>query len=97
MSATSEESARMRSDPNLHRTEIDWDRREPVSVAVQVALSDVEECEPIELNPLADYIDPDALEAFFRGTPDELTTRSLTFEYGDHLVHVDGRGKVIVD
>ncbi|WP_251330194.1 HalOD1 output domain-containing protein [Haloplanus pelagicus] len=97
MSATSEESARMRSDPSLHRAQIDWDRREPVSFTVQVALGDVEECEPIELDPLADYVDPDALEAFFTGPPDVLAKRSITFEYGDHLVHVDGRGEVIVD
>jgi len=97
MSATSDESARLRSDSTLHRAEIDWDRREPVSHTVQAALSDVEECSATELDPLADYVDPDALEAFFAGTPAERGDRSLTFEYGEYTVHVDGTGRVIVD
>ena len=97
MSATSDESARMRSDSALHRSEIDWDRREPVSHTVQAALSDVEDCSATELDPLAEYVDPDALEAFFAGTPAERANRSLTFEYDDHTVHVDGTGRVIVD
>jgi len=76
------------------RLEIDWDRREPVSFAVQTALGEVEECSPVDLDPLADYVDPDALEAFFSGPPDEVATRSLTFEYGRHTVHIDGAGYV---
>ncbi|WP_251343844.1 HalOD1 output domain-containing protein [Haloplanus halophilus] len=95
MSATSDESVRMGSTP--HRAEIDWDRREPVSFTVQAALGDVENCDPVDLDPLADYVDPDALEAFFRGTPAELSERSLTFEYEDHTVHVDGAGQVVVE
>ncbi|MFC7256259.1 HalOD1 output domain-containing protein [Haloplanus litoreus] len=97
MSASIDERARMQADSTLHRSEIDWDRREPVSFTVQAALSDVEGCAPTDLDPLADYVDPDALEAFFTGTPDELAVRSLTFEYDDHTVHVDGAGQIIVD
>lgn len=97
MSASIGESARMQADSTLHRSDIDWARREPVSFTVQTALSDVEECAPTELDPLADYVDPDALEAFFTGAPDERAARNLTFEYNDHTVHVDGAGQVIVD
>ncbi|MFB6255147.1 MAG: HalOD1 output domain-containing protein [Haloplanus sp.] len=77
-----------------HRLEIDWDRREPVSFAVQTALAEVEGCSPMELDPLADYVDPDALEAFFGGPAAEVATRGLSFEYEGYTVHVDGAGHV---
>lgn len=95
MAATSDGNARIDGFP--HRSEIDWDRREPVSHAVQAALSNVEDCSAMELDPLADYVDPDALEAFFAGDSAELAERSLTFEYTEHTVHVDGAGRVLVD
>lgn len=95
MSATGDEHTAATTTP--HRLEIDWDRREPVSFAVQTALGQVEDCSPVELAPLADYVDPDALEAFFSGSPAEVATRSLTFEYESHTVTVDGTGHVRID
>ncbi|RCU48564.1 hypothetical protein DU504_01225 [Haloplanus salinus] len=76
---------------------MDWDRREPVSFAVQTALGDVEGCAPVDLDPLADYVDPDALEALFGGPRAEMATRSLTFEYADYTVTVDGTGHVRIN
>jgi hypothetical protein len=95
MSATGDGSATVTTDS--HRREIDWDRREPVSFAVQAALGDVEGRSATELAPLAEYVDPDALEAFFSGPPSDVATRSLTFEYEDHTVRVDGAGHVRID
>ncbi|WP_435070295.1 HalOD1 output domain-containing protein [Haloplanus sp. C73] len=93
MSATGEENATAVSVP--HRVDIDWERREPVSSAIQTALSDVENSAAVELDPLADYVDPDALEAFFSGTDD--AARNLSFAYGDYTVYVDGAGYVRID
>jgi len=95
MSATGGNNATATTAP--HQYTIDWDRREPVSFAVQAALGELEDCSPTELAPLADYVDPDALEAFFRGTPADVATRSLTFEYEGYTVHVDGSGRVRID
>jgi hypothetical protein len=95
MSATGDESMAATTAP--YQLEIDWDRREPVSFTVQTALADVESCSPIDLDPLADYVDPDALEAFFSGPPADVATRSLSFEYESHTVHVDGTGYVHID
>jgi hypothetical protein len=95
MSATGGENTTATTTP--HRSDIDWDRREPVSFAVQTALGDVEDCSAVELDPLADYVDPDALEAFFSGPSAEVATRSLSFEYEDHTVHVDGAGHVLIN
>jgi len=91
MSATGEKNTTTTAP---HQLEIDWDRREPVSFTVQTALADVEDCSPVDLAPLADYVDPDALEAFFGGSPAEVATRSLSFDYQGHSVHVDGAGHV---
>jgi hypothetical protein len=49
------------------------------------------------LAPLADYVDPDALEAFFTGSPVEVATRSLTFEYEGYTIRVEGSGHVHID
>jgi hypothetical protein len=95
MSATGDEHTAATTTP--HQLEIDWDRREPISFAVQTALGDVEDRSPVELDPLADYVDPDALEAFFCGPADEVATRSLTFEYEGHTVSVDGTGYVRIN
>jgi hypothetical protein len=95
MSATGDETTA--ATTTTHQLEIDWDRREPVSFAVQTALGDVEGCSPIDLDPLADYVDPDALEAFFSGPPAEVATRSLSFEYEEYTVHVDGAGRIRID
>ena len=95
MSATGDETTTVTTIP--HRREIDWDRREPISFAVQTALGDVEGCSAVDMDPIADYVDPDALEAFFKGSPAEVASRSLTFEYEDHTVHVDGAGHVRVN
>lgn len=80
-----------------YRLDIDWDRREPVSFAVQAALGDVEDRSPVDLAPLADYVDPDALESFFSGPPSEVAARRVSFEYEDHTVTVEGAGRVRVD
>ncbi|MFB6101876.1 MAG: HalOD1 output domain-containing protein [Haloplanus sp.] len=97
MSATGDGSATTKMETASHRVDIDWSRREPVSFAVQGALSQVEDCAPTEIDPLADYVDPDALEAFFTGEESELASRSVTFEYDGHTVYVDGAGYVLVD
>jgi len=95
MSATGDEKATVTAAPHQH--EIDWDRREPVSFAVQAALGELEDCSPTELAPLAEYVDPDALEAFFSGSAAEVATRSLTFEYEGYTIHVDGGGRVRIN
>ncbi|MFB6195614.1 MAG: HalOD1 output domain-containing protein [Haloplanus sp.] len=95
MSATGDDNGTVQATRN--REEIDWSRREPVSMAIQQALDHVEDRPATDMAPLADYVDPDALEAFFTGDPDELATRSVTFEYEDQTVHVDGAGYVLID
>jgi len=95
MSATGDKNTTVTAAP--HQTDIDWDRREPISFAVQKALGEIEDCSPVDLRPLADCVDPDALEAFFSGPSSEIAGRSLSFEYEDYTVYVDGAGYVSID
>jgi hypothetical protein len=82
-------------DADTSRVAIDWTRREPVTLAVQRAVGDVTNCAQTDLPPLADYVDPDALEALFGDdVPDD---RRFSFRYADHEICIEGTGHVIVD
>lgn len=68
-----------------------------VAIAVIEAVAAEAECEPDELTPLYDVIDPDALERFFEsGTEGERPERRVVFEYGGHVVTVSGDGRIEV-
>ncbi|UPW00076.1 hypothetical protein M0R88_16370 [Halorussus gelatinilyticus] len=68
------------------------------SEAVVLAVADARNCDPVELPPLNDTLDPDALDALFAetvaGRP--RTGGRITFEYDDCTVAVFGSGEVLV-
>jgi hypothetical protein len=65
---------------------------ESVSLQVVECVADLENVAPSELSvPIADVIDPDALDTLFRNT-----TGQLTFEYHGYTVSVDSEGTVEV-
>lgn len=65
-------------------------------ISVNVIETIAEECgtDPIDLPPLYDVVDPDALDTLFRD-PD--ITGSVSFTYVDHRVSVDPRGEVTIE
>lgn len=68
-----------------------------VTIAVIEAVAAEAECDPDELTPLYDVIDPDALERFFEiGTDGERPDRRVVFEYDGHEVAVSGDGGIEV-
>lgn len=75
-----------------YRDRFDWDEVEP-SVAVVDVLSDVTDTRTKDVGPLAEYLDPDALDGLLRPTEPTPTAMSVAFRYGDHRVvaHDDGR------
>ena len=64
---------------------------EPVSLAVVRAVAAVEGREPCALRPLAEVVDPDALDALFepRGDGEARTGGHLSFVYSSCRVTVD--------
>ena len=67
--------------------------------AVVDAVADARDCEPIELPPLNDAVDPDALDDLFADTPSGRPRYDghLTFRYCDCTVTVSAVGIVVVD
>ena len=65
----------------------------PVAGRIVESVADSSDSDPLELPPLYERIDPDALEAFVAGTEDGL----VEFRYAGHAVTVDSRGEVQVD
>lgn len=65
------------------------------SLRVIDALADATDTDPLELDPLYDAIDPEALDQFVRG--DAGDSVSVQFVYDGHAVEVQGNGSVVVD
>lgn len=82
-------------DSETLRFEYDQDTTLP-SMAVVAALSEVVDGDPVELEPLHDVVDTDALDAFVgvRDTTDG--DRSVTFTVAEYAVTVDSDGSVAV-
>jgi hypothetical protein len=74
-----------------YRMEYEIGAAESVSTAVVYAVSAVEGCDPRSLRPLADVLDPDALDSLF-GSRGDGTLRPggrLTFVYSNCRITVD--------
>lgn len=67
--------------------------------AVVDAVADVRDCDPIELPPLNDAVDPEALDELFADTVGGKPRHGgrLTFRYCDCDVTVTGAGTVVVE
>jgi len=63
-----------------------------ISNQVIQTVADAKGSDPVELRPLADVIDTDALEAIF--TPRSDTRKILQFEYEGYTVNVTHEGSV---
>lgn len=82
--------------PERYRTE--WTRAPSVSMAVVEAVATVRGADPIDLTPLNDTIDPDALDALFESSRTRPGTgvQEISFRYGDREVTVRGTGELVV-
>ncbi|MFC3959617.1 HalOD1 output domain-containing protein [Halovivax cerinus] len=73
----------------------DGDRGESLAIAVVDAVAEAAGCDPIQLDPLYDAVDPDALNALFDGRRE--TTGQFRFEYHGYTVVVDANGCVTLE
>lgn len=69
-------------------TELEWSRFEQPSEAVISGVAAVSATPPDELDPLYDYIDPDALNSLFdsESSNDDILHKELRFQYSGCLV-----------
>lgn len=81
-----------------YRATVDWRQADPVSRQVVTAVADVLGVEPAALEPLADRVEPDALDAIFRPRPrgDRRDGGHVRFRFNGREVTVDARGFVVV-
>ena len=81
-----------------YRTEFDF-VTQTASDAVVSAVASVHGCDPLELPPLFQSVDPDALDSVFARREGSLpgTDATLTFEYADHAVTVNSYGTVRIE
>ncbi|WP_254864390.1 HalOD1 output domain-containing protein [Halovivax gelatinilyticus] len=68
--------------------------RRDLTMAITDAVADATDSEPLELTPLYEAIDPDALGALFAGR--ESTGKEITFTYEGRRVTVTDKSQVIV-
>lgn len=64
----------------------------PPSVAVVEAIAHVTEQDPLEMTPLADVIDPAAIDRLLS----DADTVSISFVFEGHDVAVSGSGEIVV-
>ena len=78
-------------------TGVDGDGSAP-SHRVLEAVSEARDVDVLDLPPLYDTVDPDALDVLFADRPGDAGARSgtLAFEYADSTVVLDGDGTVTV-
>lgn len=60
--------------------------------AIVSLVAQEEDCAPLELDPLYDAIDPEALDSICTATPD--SSLRLSFDYAGYIVLVDAGGIV---
>ena len=82
-------------DGNTETAQFDWENEDAVTMAVVETVSSVTGKDPVEMKPLAEVIDSEALSMLFasrEGTHND--ENYAQFEYENCLVRVSGNGKV---
>ncbi|GAA0250199.1 HalOD1 output domain-containing protein [Haladaptatus pallidirubidus] len=84
------------SDDDTHQTEFD-PLTDTVSEELITAIATLNDADPAELALLAEFIDPEALDALFGpqmdGTPRD-TDGHVVFNYDTYHVRIDSNGKI---
>ena len=95
MSGSDRRPDRTSDGPDTLHAEFDWDVVSP-SVAVVQTVATAADKEPIELSPLIETLDPDALDELFVHASGPDSAVSLSFQLGEYEVTVTGTGDVYV-
>ena len=77
-----------------HRYE--WPDDTDLSVAVIEAVASVSGRDPTEIEPMYEYVDPDALDALFESGERRTAGSTVSFPVADHLVVAHSDGEIAV-
>ncbi len=83
------------ADPDTYRFAYDQDTTTP-SMAVVAALSEVVDADPIELDPLHDAVDTDALDVLVHGPAATNGDVSVSFPVAEYAVTIHSPGVVTI-
>lgn len=73
-------------------------RTESISTSIVVAVAEVLDRDPTQLDPLSTRLDPDALDGLFEGPGTEATREGLVrFTFVDCLISVYATGDVVIE
>ena len=92
----SNDENRDESDDDAYETEFD-PLTDNVSEELIKAVATLNDADPTELSLLAEFIDPEALDALFRPRPDDTprdTNGRVVFDYDAYHVRIDSNGKI---
>jgi hypothetical protein len=78
------------------RVQADWSGSETLDSAITCAISRATGVSVTDLEPLYEYMDPDALHEFVASMRDRETETSITFQYEGHDVTVREDGEILV-
>jgi hypothetical protein len=95
MSGSDKRPGQISDDADSLHAEFDWDVVSP-SVAVVQTVATAAGREAIELCPLIETLDPDALDELFVHAAGPDSAVSLSFQLGEYAVTVTGTGDVYV-
>jgi len=73
------------------------DDSDSVVYSLLETVADAERVDPVDLPPLSDAVDPEALNALARPVADERSPVTVQFEYCGYAVEVVGPGRVTVE
>jgi len=85
-------------EDDIDRYRVDWTQAPSVSMAVVEAVADAEDVDPLDLEPLNDAIDPDALDSLFSqgGAPADGSVHEVSLQFNGCHVTVRDTGEVVV-
>lgn len=85
-------------EDGMERYRVDWTQAPSVSMAVVEAVADAENVDPLELDPLNEAIDPDALDALFPPCEERVegSVHEVSLQFNECHVTVRDTGEVVV-
>lgn len=90
------ENVFVNADPNVHRTRHDWEGSTGLYHTIVRAVSAVTGVKQMELQPLFDIVDPEALERLLTSHDDPREGAAVMFDYGGCDLTVHSSGEIVI-
>lgn len=85
------------ANTDTHHVTVESDTEVPLSVIIVQAIATITQSDPLQLEPLTEYIDPEALERLYN--PDQYTSLGqpvVSFSYAGYQITVESPTEVTI-